>query len=167
MTGYKVWKYKLDTSGGEALLPLGSRSLHFAIQDNTPCVWAEVPDRYDAQAWRKFRVIRTGGSVPAGARYIGTAHEEVFVWHLYELIDEPEEPRGSGLAKPEPAPTGEGKVIFPLVIDDIEERAAMGKDKYGTYLRANNGRKPLVDAYQEALDLVMYLRQKIEEEIDV
>lgn len=30
-------------------------------------------------------------------------------------------------------------------------------------LQAHNGRDPLVDAYQEALDLVVYLRQAIEE----
>lgn len=36
--------------------------------------------------------------------------------------------------------------------------------KYGTYLQAFNGRNSLRDAYDEALDLCMYLRQKIEEE---
>lgn len=35
--------------------------------------------------------------------------------------------------------------------------------KYGTPLQANNGRNPLIDAYQEALDLCVYLRQEIEE----
>lgn len=38
-----------------------------------------------------------------------------------------------------------------------------GRQKYGTPLTADNGRDPLVDAYQEALDLVVYLRQAIEE----
>jgi len=63
----------------------------------------------------------------------------------------------------EPAPTGNGTPIADLVLDDIAERVEMGKKKYGTKLRANNGRKALWDAYQEALDLVMYLRQEIEE----
>lgn len=56
-----------------------------------------------------------------------------------------------------------GKPIAPLVIADIESRVAFGKNKYGQRLRANNGRDALLDAYQEALDLVMYLRQEIEE----
>jgi len=35
--------------------------------------------------------------------------------------------------------------------------------KYHTYLLTHNGRDALIDAYQEALDLAMYLRQAIEE----
>ena len=35
--------------------------------------------------------------------------------------------------------------------------------EHGTPLQAHNGRDPLVDAYQEALDLAVYLRQAIEE----
>jgi hypothetical protein len=31
-------------------------------------------------------------------------------------------------------------------------------------LQAHNGRNALIDAYQEALDLVVYLRQAIEEQ---
>lgn len=63
----------------------------------------------------------------------------------------------------EPMPVGEGKIILPLVLKDLEDRADTGKIKYGTYLRANNGRDSLMDAYQEALDLCMYLRQAIYE----
>jgi len=33
--------------------------------------------------------------------------------------------------------------------------------KYGTYLQTHNGRDALWDAYQEAMDLCMYLRQAI------
>lgn len=48
---------------------------------------------------------------------------------------------------------------FPAVRDALLERADAGKDKYGTYLFDNNGRDPRVDALQEALDLVVYLKQ--------
>ncbi len=54
--------------------------------------------------------------------------------------------------------------IAPLVQKDIAERAKVGCKKYGELLKSNNGRNALWDAYQEALDLCMYLRQKIEEE---
>lgn len=37
----------------------------------------------------------------------------------------------------------------------------MGLEKYGTKLEAFNGRDALMDAYQEAIDMVMYLRQAI------
>lgn len=68
------------------------------------------------------------------------------------------------LVAPQPAPTASrGREIWPLVIADMAARDAMGREKYGHPLRANNGRRPLVDAYQEVLDLAVYLRQEIEE----
>ena len=62
-----------------------------------------------------------------------------------------------------PAPTGNGTDIPSLVAKDIEARAAEGEKHYGTRLRANNGRKSLVDLYQELLDAVVYIRQFLEE----
>lgn len=55
------------------------------------------------------------------------------------------------------------KAIWDLVKKDIEDRNETGIKKYGTALQAFNGRNSLIDAYQEALDLVVYLRQAIEE----
>lgn len=46
---------------------------------------------------------------------------------------------------------------------DMQERDRLGRERYGTPLQPHNGRDALVDAYQEALDLVVYLRQAIEE----
>ena len=66
-------------------------------------------------------------------------------------------------SKHEPEPTGCGKVILPLVEKDLKDRACAGMKKYGTLLRANNGRDSLMDAYQESCDLVMYLRQALYE----
>lgn len=53
--------------------------------------------------------------------------------------------------------------ILDLVANDLQTRAEDGKKKYGKYLQTHNGRDALIDAYQEALDLCMYLRQAIEE----
>jgi len=53
--------------------------------------------------------------------------------------------------------------VWDLVKKDIEERDSIGEKKYGTRLQPFNGRDVLVDAYQEALDLVVYLRQAIYE----
>jgi hypothetical protein len=64
--------------------------------------------------------------------------------------------------QPAPEPTA-GVPIWELVIADMQERDQVGRERYGTPLQAHNGRDPLVDAYQEALDLVVYLRQAIEE----
>ena len=72
----------------------------------------------------------------------------------------------SGLNKYEPLPIPNNNVaIWDLVKQDIEERNQAGIQKYGTPLQAFNGRNPLIDAYQEALDLVVYLRQAIEENV--
>lgn len=54
--------------------------------------------------------------------------------------------------------------ILDLVVADLQERARVGLRKYGEPLRAFNGRSALQDAYEEALDLAMYLRQRLEEE---
>jgi len=44
------------------------------------------------------------------------------------------------------------------VIADIRERMEHGKRKYGTALQPHNGRNMLQDAYEEALDLCVYLK---------
>ena len=64
--------------------------------------------------------------------------------------------------EPDPIPN-DSPSIHDLVIRDMEDRKTMGLAKYGTILQAHNGRDPLIDAYQEVLDLAMYLRQEIEE----
>jgi hypothetical protein len=67
--------------------------------------------------------------------------------------------------EPQPAPTeGSGTPIADLVIGDLVIRKNMGIKKYGVPLRARNGRNTLIDAYQEALDLCLYLRQAIMEQ---
>jgi len=64
----------------------------------------------------------------------------------------------------QPAPVhNESRPIWELVIEDMKARDNLGRQKYGTPLQANNGRDALVDAYQEALDLAVYLKQSIVE----
>jgi hypothetical protein len=50
-----------------------------------------------------------------------------------------------------------------LVLEDVLERKRVGIERYGQPVLPHNGRDALVDAYQEALDLCMYLRQAIYE----
>lgn len=56
-----------------------------------------------------------------------------------------------------------GVPVWDLVVADMRERGASGRAKYGTPLQTHNGRRALVAAYQELLDLVVYLRQEIAE----
>lgn len=53
------------------------------------------------------------------------------------------------------------------VLDDMAARDATGRERYGVPLTAYNGRDQLVDAYQEALDLSVYLRAAMEEGLQV
>jgi len=66
-----------------------------------------------------------------------------------------------GITTQEPPPCTGDEIVLAHVIADLSDRAQQGKAKYGTYLCTNNGRDALFDAYQEALDLCMYLRQAI------
>lgn len=73
--------------------------------------------------------------------------------------------------QPEPRPGGESVTLSllsyldfrartkALLEDDLMARRDLGIERYGTELTTENGRDPLVDAYQEALDLALYLRQ--------
>lgn len=68
------------------------------------------------------------------------------------------------LTRPQDAPirnTG-APSAHDLVMDDMRDRRAFGLEKYGTLLQFDNGRDHLTDAYQESLDLVVYLRNEIE-----
>lgn len=46
-----------------------------------------------------------------------------------------------------------------FVAADMMSRKAFGLNKYGTHLQAFNGRDALKDAYEEVLDIAVYLRQ--------
>jgi len=72
-----------------------------------------------------------------------------------------------GVASEQPVPEGKGEPIIDMVVADLQERAKVGAVKYGEKLKAFNGRDALLDAYQEALDLCMYLRQAIDEKNNV
>jgi hypothetical protein len=65
---------------------------------------------------------------------------------------------------PEPPPKPNiNPASWGLVMKDMIDRDTFGRIKYGTPLQGYNGRDSLVDAYQEALDLVVYLRTAIYE----
>lgn len=69
------------------------------------------------------------------------------------------------LVTPQPPPKQDNPepAIWDLVIADMKARDEFGHRKYGTRLRAYDGRDTLVDAYQESLDKTVYLRKLIYE----
>lgn len=73
-------------------------------------------------------------------------------------------PLSAFVLPPQPTPHGSGDPILGMVLADLTNRALVGKKKYGEPLKAHNGRNALQDAYEEALDMCMYLRQALEEQ---
>lgn len=64
----------------------------------------------------------------------------------------------------QPAPKQNNhKPTWHLVIQDMLERDGVGRRRYNTPLQPYNGRDSLQDAYEEALDLCVYLKNAIEE----
>ena len=59
--------------------------------------------------------------------------------------------------QPEPVPN-DGPAVWDLVVADMRTRDQLGASRYGTRLQPFNGRDALRDAYEEALDLAVYLR---------
>jgi hypothetical protein len=58
---------------------------------------------------------------------------------------------------------GQNKRVRDLLLADMRERDRVGRERYGVPLQAGNGRRHLVDAYQEQLDKIVYLMTWLEE----
>ena len=67
----------------------------------------------------------------------------------------------------QPAPVPNDRpCIQDMVIADIERRKKIGMERYGTLLQPHNGRDALLDAYEEELDKIQYMKQWIVERDD-
>lgn len=92
-------------------------------------------------------------------RGLAIANEEAIARRMFFEVNGFEAP-----IQDQPPPVANtSRPIWDLVVEDMQARDHVGRERYGTPLQAGNGRDALVDAYQEALDLVVYLRQAIEE----
>lgn len=62
---------------------------------------------------------------------------------------------------------GAGKIVlkqsWKLVIQDMKKRNKLGIKRYGKALKPLNGRDSLNDAYEEVLDLAVYIRNELRE----
>jgi len=64
------------------------------------------------------------------------------------------------MTQPKPTPNN-NPAVWDLVLSDMAARDKLGQARYGTRLQPHNGRDTLKDAYEEALDLAVYLRAAI------
>ena len=78
-------------------------------------------------------------------------------------VPSPAVPSPATAEQPAPDETSIHPAVWDLVRQEMLERDREGQRRYGTRLRGFNGRDALVDAFQEALDLCVYLRQAIYE----
>ena len=56
------------------------------------------------------------------------------------------------------------KQVWPLVIKDMIARNEMGAEKYNRYLQTDCPDSMLQHAYEEALDLAVYLKTQLEKQ---
>jgi hypothetical protein len=101
--------------------------------------------------------------------------EETFIPQPWQLIRST-----NSIIAPQPPPqNSSGPALWPMIISelgdsetdrlvaiDMQTRHEFGVAKYGVPLVASNGRDHLADAYQEALDGVVYLRAELEKLTD-
>lgn len=106
--------------------------------------------------WKKVREMIDSSSItPCGPECFGGTDEG----SQYDLKPLPKTIAPQKRPKPNSNPSS-----WQLVIEDMKKRDEFGKQKYGTSLQPENGRDSLIDAYQEALDLCVYLRTAIWEQ---
>lgn len=68
--------------------------------------------------------------------------------------------------QPQPTPNDRPPIVD-AVIQDMRDRKQLGIDRYGTSLQAFNGRNSLQDAYEEVIDLSVYLKQSLVEKAEL
>ena len=56
---------------------------------------------------------------------------------------------------------GKARPTWELVVEDMNARDKMGEKKYGVRHQSDNGRNHLQDAYEEVLDLAVYLKAEL------
>lgn len=129
-------------------------------------VYGDIPDDWDIVFQTpvcpdcQFRVSGDGGysKVPLGAY---ASSKEILKATIQQDDSYHKELCQTEASLPQPPPAPGKTVVLDQVLKDIQERSDTGFRKYGVRLQTNNGRDALWDSYQEAIDLVMYLRQAL------
>lgn len=102
---------------------------------------------------------------PNGAPHIRTGQPRATMHHTRRRGPLVESAHGSEVPaqhveQPAPVPSDHPEIV-PQVIADLTARAVVGKLRYGVALQPWNGRDPARDAYEEAQDLTIYLKQLV------
>lgn len=93
---------------------------------------------------------------------VGVDGNNMHPWQLEDAIDAA---RATGHVKRNcPSPHSGQEEVIPQLLHDIQERAALGSDKYGGPLLTHDGQDSLQDAHHRLMDVLMYLQKKMMEE---
>lgn len=84
----KIFKYPIQTTDRQVLqMPAGAEILCVQIQNNIPCIWALVDERY-SNTERVIFVFGTGNPIEVhpSLKYIGTYQLQggAFIGHVFE-----------------------------------------------------------------------------------
>lgn len=80
-----VWKFGLGHLKETIRMPSGASVLHVHDQGGIPHLWAKGDPDAELES-RVFMCIGTGQEFPADAAYLGSAHCDGFVWHVFEVL---------------------------------------------------------------------------------
>lgn len=85
-----VYKYNLGISSDLRIeMPSGAQILKVEHFNNQASLWALV-DPENSTTTRRFNVVGTGMSFNAdGMRYIGSIIDDIFIWHVFEVVHDP------------------------------------------------------------------------------
>lgn len=80
-----VWKYEFEAIDAPQprKIPVGASIVQVSAQHDKICFWALV-NLNNRTETRKFKVHGTGYPIASTEKYLGTAHINPFVWHLFE-----------------------------------------------------------------------------------
>ena len=87
----KIFKYKLtpylvnDDGIAFAVLEVVKDFTvsHVGMSGGNISIWAFV-DVESPPEDKQFLIVPTGGEVPEHGKYLGTVHQNVFVWHIFQ-----------------------------------------------------------------------------------
>lgn len=87
-----IWKFPIKALQARFALnmPKGAEILSVQMQGGVPTIWASV-DPHNGEIAREFAIVGTGHQeVTRYHHYLGTVQDGMFVWHVFEIIIDPE-----------------------------------------------------------------------------
>ena len=83
----RVWKYsfKIEHGAQRCTIPKNGKILSVHMQGKLLCAWVLVDPQGRAEN-RTFFVCATGEDIEPGLKFLGTAVDGAYVWHLFEQL---------------------------------------------------------------------------------